>query len=112
MMRSTTVYAPVAARSPGFTTLLLVLLALLGLGLWAAHNMESQGHYITGMNNQIVWGVPHVFAVFLIVVPPVESEVSRERSQALLFHSDESRADSERAKCFYYQSCHSWFHYA
>ena len=66
-MRSTTVYAPVAARSSRFATLMLVLIVLLGLGLWAAHEMESQGHYITGMNNQVVWGMPHVFAVFLIV---------------------------------------------
>ena len=29
--------------------------------------MEHQGHYVTGMNNQIVWGMPHVFAIFLIV---------------------------------------------
>jgi molybdopterin-containing oxidoreductase family membrane subunit len=29
--------------------------------------MEHNGHWVTGMNNQIVWGTPHVFAVFLIV---------------------------------------------
>jgi molybdopterin-containing oxidoreductase family membrane subunit len=29
--------------------------------------MEHGGHYVTGMSNQIVWGMPHVFAVFLIV---------------------------------------------
>lgn len=29
--------------------------------------METEGHYVTGMNNQVVWGTPHVFAVFLIV---------------------------------------------
>jgi len=29
--------------------------------------MEHQGHHITGMSNRIVWGAPHVFAVFLIV---------------------------------------------
>lgn len=37
------------------------------LGLYAAHMMEQHGHIITGMNNQIVWGVPHVFAIFMIV---------------------------------------------
>ena len=36
-------------------------------GLYAVHMMESHGHIITGMNNQIVWGMPHVFAIFLIV---------------------------------------------
>jgi molybdopterin-containing oxidoreductase family membrane subunit len=48
-----------------------VLLAAGGLvvlaGLYAVHMMESHGHIITGMNNQIVWGMPHVFAIFLIV---------------------------------------------
>src|SRR5512138_1063162 len=36
-------------------------------GLAAAYVMEEHGHAITGMTNQIVWGMPHVFAVFLIV---------------------------------------------
>ena len=47
------------------------LLAFAGLvilcGLYAVHMMEEQGHIITGMNNQIVWGMPHVFAIFLII---------------------------------------------
>jgi molybdopterin-containing oxidoreductase family membrane subunit len=29
--------------------------------------MEHNGHWVTGMSNQIVWGLPHVFAIFLIV---------------------------------------------
>jgi len=41
----------------------LFILAALG----AAWYMEHNGHWVTGMNNQIVWGTPHVFAVFLIV---------------------------------------------
>jgi Ni/Fe-hydrogenase subunit HybB-like protein len=48
--------------------------ALLGLGglvvltaLYAFFTLEHHGHVLTGMNNQIVWGLPHVFAVFLIV---------------------------------------------
>ena len=36
-------------------------------GFAAAHFMEERGHIITGMNNQIVWGMPHVFAIFMIV---------------------------------------------
>ncbi len=36
-------------------------------GLVAAHYMEEHGHVVTGMNNQIVWGMPHVFAIFMIV---------------------------------------------
>ncbi len=48
-----------------------VLLAAGGLvalaGMYAVYLMEHHGHVITGMNNQIVWGVPHVFAIFMIV---------------------------------------------
>ncbi len=36
-------------------------------GLLAAHTMEVHGHAITGMTNQVVWGLPHVFAIFMIV---------------------------------------------
>lgn len=43
----------------------LGLIVLIGLG--AAYYMETHGHVVTGMTNQIVWGVPHVFAVFMIV---------------------------------------------
>ncbi|MGB5605328.1 MAG: NrfD/PsrC family molybdoenzyme membrane anchor subunit [Gammaproteobacteria bacterium] len=48
-----------------------MLLGFIGLfvlaGLGAAYYMEHNGHYVTGMSNQIVWGTPHVFAVFLII---------------------------------------------
>ena len=48
-----------------------MLLGFFGLfvltALGAAWYMEHNGHWVTGMNNQIVWGTPHVFAVFLIV---------------------------------------------
>ncbi len=44
-----------------------VLGVLLAGGAWAFYQMEHFGHIVTGMNNQIVWGLPHVFAVFLIV---------------------------------------------
>jgi molybdopterin-containing oxidoreductase family membrane subunit len=38
-----------------------------GIGLAAAHFMELHGHVVTGMTNQVVWGLPHVFAIFMIV---------------------------------------------
>jgi molybdopterin-containing oxidoreductase family membrane subunit len=41
------------------------LVTLIGLG--AAHYMEVHGHIVTGMTNQVVWGLPHVFAIFMIV---------------------------------------------
>jgi len=37
------------------------------LGYLGMHTMEEHGHIVTGMNNQIVWGIPHVFAIFMIV---------------------------------------------
>jgi Ni/Fe-hydrogenase subunit HybB-like protein len=40
---------------------------IIGLGLLAAWNMEEHGHIITGMSNQVVWGTPHIFAIFMIV---------------------------------------------
>lgn len=58
-------------KLPGGTPRFNALLALAALGvlggLGAAWYMEHHGHIVTGMNNQIVWGTPHVFAVFLIV---------------------------------------------
>ena len=62
---------PVFKQIDGNTTNYWMLLALLGgfvLAAIGAHfYMEHGGHYVTGMSNQIVWGLPHVFAVFLIV---------------------------------------------
>jgi Ni/Fe-hydrogenase subunit HybB-like protein len=47
---------------------LLALGGLVVLGaMYAFFTLEHHGHVLTGMNNQIVWGLPHVFAVFLIV---------------------------------------------
>ncbi|MDE2089460.1 MAG: polysulfide reductase NrfD, partial [Gammaproteobacteria bacterium] len=60
-------FREIEGRSAGYYILLGALGALILLGLAAAHYMESNGHYVTGMTNQIVWGMPHVFAVFLIV---------------------------------------------
>lgn len=46
---------------------LALLGAFIAIGLGAAYYMEHNGHWVTGMSNQIVWGLPHVFAIFLIV---------------------------------------------
>jgi Ni/Fe-hydrogenase subunit HybB-like protein len=51
----------------GFYGLLAVLGAIILIGLGAVYQMEHNGHHVTGMTNQIVWGIPHVFAIFLIV---------------------------------------------
>ena len=39
----------------------------IALGLFSFVTLEHEGHWLTGMNNQIVWGLPHVFAIFLII---------------------------------------------
>lgn len=54
-------------RSAGYYALLAALALIAVIGLGAAQYMDHMGHIVTGMNNQIVWGVPHVFAVFLVV---------------------------------------------
>ena len=53
--------------STGFLALLGLFGVFIAGGLAAAWYMEHNGHVVTGMTNRIVWGMPHVFAVFLIV---------------------------------------------
>ena len=40
---------------------------LAGMAGLAAMYMESEGHWVTGMTNHVVWGLPHVFAFFFII---------------------------------------------
>ena len=59
-------------QNPRLEAGLFYLLVAIGglvsaIGLGAALYMEHSGHVVTGMNNQVVWGLPHVFAIFLIV---------------------------------------------
>jgi [DsrC]-trisulfide reductase subunit P len=60
-------YQKLEDHSPVFWGLLALNAAVVLAGLGAAYFMEHNGHIVTGMNNQIVWGMPHVFAVFLII---------------------------------------------
>lgn len=60
-------YSEIEGRSTQFRALAIVLGLVTLSGLAAAMYMEHYGHYVTGMSNQIVWGTPHVFAIFLIV---------------------------------------------
>ena len=64
---ATVQYREIDGRSGAFYALLGALGALILAGLGAAWTMDHHGHYVTGMSNRIVWGMPHVFAVFLIV---------------------------------------------
>ncbi|MFN3075442.1 MAG: NrfD/PsrC family molybdoenzyme membrane anchor subunit [Alphaproteobacteria bacterium] len=61
------VYRELEGRSPGYFAVLggIGLFILMGLG--SAFYMEHHGHYVSGMNQHVVWGTPHTFAVFLIV---------------------------------------------
>lgn len=47
--------------------LAVILLVFIGASLGAFFHVEHHGHIVTGMNNRIVWGLPHVFAIFLII---------------------------------------------
>jgi Ni/Fe-hydrogenase subunit HybB-like protein len=60
-------YSELKANTPGYWLLLGLLILLVLAGLTAAHHMDMEGHHVSGMNNQVVWGLPHVFAIFLIV---------------------------------------------
>lgn len=60
-------YLEIDGKSSGFFALLAVLGVIVLAGLGGMYYMEHNGHYVTGMDNQIAWGIPHVFAVFLIV---------------------------------------------
>ncbi|MHB1677693.1 MAG: NrfD/PsrC family molybdoenzyme membrane anchor subunit [Sulfuriferula sp.] len=64
---SSITFREVQGKGTGYYGLLAGLGLIAALGLAAAYYMETHGHIVTGMNNQMVWGIPHVFAVFLIV---------------------------------------------
>ena len=60
-------FREIEGRSLRYWFLLGLIALFAALGLGAAYYMEHYGHIVTGMNNSVVWGMPHVFAVFLIV---------------------------------------------
>jgi [DsrC]-trisulfide reductase subunit P len=66
-MKLTLNYREIEGKSTGFWVLLGGLALVIALAGGATLFMEHEGHYVTGMSNQIVWGMPHVFAIFLIV---------------------------------------------
>ncbi len=60
-------FLEVEGNTKGFYTFLGIFGLISLIGVLAAYYMEHHGHYVTGMSNQVVWGTPHVFAIFLIV---------------------------------------------
>jgi len=57
----------IKGSSPGYYALLGGFAVVALIGLLAVWYMEHNGHIVTGMTNEVVWGLPHVFAVFLVV---------------------------------------------
>ncbi len=53
--------------TPQIWAILALLSAFIIAAAGAVLYISKYGHIVTGMNNQIVWGVPHIFAIFLIV---------------------------------------------
>lgn len=62
-----TIFQTVTDHGLSYWLVLAILAGITGIGFLAAYYMEHHGHYVTGMSNQVVWGLPHVFAIFLIV---------------------------------------------
>jgi Ni/Fe-hydrogenase subunit HybB-like protein len=60
-------YCEWGISSPRYWGLLAILGAIVAIAGFSALYMEHNGHWVTGMTNQVVWGTPHVFAIFLIV---------------------------------------------
>jgi len=60
-------FREVEGSSPKYWMLFGFLGLFVLFGALAWNYMHHHGHVVTGMDNQIVWGLPHVFAVFLIV---------------------------------------------
>ncbi|MDQ2089372.1 NrfD/PsrC family molybdoenzyme membrane anchor subunit [Marimonas arenosa] len=66
MAMERTIYREIKATPAVWGTALL-LAAFVGGALLSVLYTEHHGHIVTGMTNQVVWGLPHVFAIFLIV---------------------------------------------
>jgi molybdopterin-containing oxidoreductase family membrane subunit len=67
MVMKRIVFSEIEGRSAGFRGLAAILVMLFLTGLAAVVYVEHAGHYVTGGSNQVVWGIPDVFAMFLIV---------------------------------------------
>ena len=66
-MAESLIFRELGGPSRRFWSLLALLAVPLALGAAAYFYVEHYGHIVTGMDNQIVWGMPHVFAVFLVI---------------------------------------------
>ncbi|MDR0238868.1 MAG: polysulfide reductase NrfD [Deltaproteobacteria bacterium] len=55
------------SNTKGFLCMLGLSVLLFLLGIWAAWQIESGGHILTGMNNSVPWGFSLTLATFLLV---------------------------------------------
>jgi len=60
-------FLEVEGNTKGFYAFLGLFGFISIIGMLSAYYMEHNGHWVTGMSNQVIWGTPHVFAIFLIV---------------------------------------------
>jgi len=60
-------FLEVEGNTKGFYAFLGLFGLISLIGALSAYYMEHNGHWVTGMSNQVIWGTPHVFAIFLIV---------------------------------------------
>jgi len=61
-----TIYRELPATT-GVWSIAVLLGAFIAAAAGSVLYVEHHGHIVTGMNNHVVWGMPHVFAIFLIV---------------------------------------------
>ncbi|MCP4072117.1 MAG: polysulfide reductase NrfD [Hyphomicrobiales bacterium] len=62
-----TTYTSLKNNNGLFDLLIILHIAIIAAGMVAVWYMEHYGHIVTGMSNKIIWGTPHVFAIFLII---------------------------------------------
>ncbi len=60
-------YHTIDGRNAGTWAVLITFILMTALGGLAAMYTEHNGHWVTGMTNHVVWGLPIVIAIFLIV---------------------------------------------
>ena len=66
-MRENLTYSQLQGNEKKFYLSLCLVGLVTLVGALSGYYMETNGHHVTGMNNHIVWGIPHVFAIFLII---------------------------------------------
>ncbi len=67
MSTNNIVFREVENNGTGYWGILGFLGIFILAGAISFFTAEHHGHHITGMTNQIVWGLPHVFAISMIV---------------------------------------------